>query len=144
MSDGGSTIVVGYDGSDCADAALDAALEIAGATGDELVLVFASAPGGYGGGEVPAQRAAVEELGSKALERGIGRAADRGVAVKTEMIAEKPAHALTDAASSHGSRMIVVGTHSETPLRGAIIGSTPNRLLATSGVPVLVVPIRRT
>jgi nucleotide-binding universal stress UspA family protein len=35
--------------------------------------------------------------------------------------------------------MIVVGSHGEGPLKGAIIGSTPHKLIQLSSVPVLVV-----
>ena len=48
-----SEIVVGYDGSDSSKSALEQAADFAKALGDSLVLVFAAAPGGYGGGEVP-------------------------------------------------------------------------------------------
>ena len=37
--------------------------------------------------------------------------------------------------------MIVIGTHSESPLRGAILGSVPHKLLHVSDRPVVVVPI---
>lgn len=144
MSDaGGREIIVGYDGSDCADAALDAAVALAGPLGDRIVLIFGAAPGGYGGGEIPAHREAVEELGRKALERGKARAAERGVNVETELVPKRPAHALHDAAAARPARMIVVGTYSETPLKGAILGSTPHKLLGASEVPVLVVPVVR-
>jgi nucleotide-binding universal stress UspA family protein len=36
--------------------------------------------------------------------------------------------------------MIVVGTHGEHPLTGAVLGSVPHKLLHLSRVPVLVVP----
>ena len=36
--------------------------------------------------------------------------------------------------------MIVVGSHGEPPLKGVILGSTPNKLLHISERPVLVVP----
>jgi nucleotide-binding universal stress UspA family protein len=35
--------------------------------------------------------------------------------------------------------MIVVGSYGESPLRGALLGSVPYRLLHRSSVPVLVV-----
>ena len=38
--------------------------------------------------------------------------------------------------------MIVVGTYGEHPLRGAILGSTPHKLLHLSSRPVLAVPAR--
>jgi nucleotide-binding universal stress UspA family protein len=135
-------LVVGYDGSECADAALDAAIELAAAFGDSITLVYAAAPGGYGGGEVPAQREAVEELGQRELERGKARAERREVQVEIELVPKKPADALADAAGRLNARLIVIGTHSEKPLRAAIIGSTPPKLLAVSEIPVVVVPLR--
>ncbi|NEE08864.1 universal stress protein, partial [Streptomyces sp. SID7499] len=53
---------------------------------------------------------------------------------------EKPAPALLDAAERHGARVIVVGTWGESPMRGALLGSTPHKLLHMSTVPVLCVP----
>jgi nucleotide-binding universal stress UspA family protein len=38
--------------------------------------------------------------------------------------------------------MIVVGTHGEHPLAGAVLGSVPHKLLHLSDLPVLVVPVR--
>ena len=141
MSDDPLEIVVGYDGSGCADAALDVALEFAAALGDHIVLVFGAAPGGYGGGEVPAQRDAVEEHARKELERGRAHAERRGVDVDVELVGRKPSAALHEVASKRSARMIVIGSHSETPLRAAVIGSTPAKLLEISDVPVLVVPL---
>ena len=37
--------------------------------------------------------------------------------------------------------MIVVGTTGESPLKGAVLGSTPHRLLHLSERPVLCVPV---
>ena len=34
----------------------------------------------------------------------------------------------------------MVGTYGESPLRGAVLGSTPHKLLHLSRVPVLAVP----
>ncbi len=60
-----SEIVIGYDGSDSSKSALSQAFDFAKALGDSIVIVFGAAPGGYGGGEVPEQREAVEEFGQK-------------------------------------------------------------------------------
>jgi nucleotide-binding universal stress UspA family protein len=38
------------------------------------------------------------------------------------------------------ARVIVVGTRGESPLRGALLGSTPHKLLQLADRPVLVVP----
>ena len=50
--------------------------------------------------------------------------------------------ALISLAEEHDARAIVVGTHGESPIRGAILGSTPHKLLHLSERPVLVVPVR--
>ena len=48
------------------------------------------------------------------------------------------------AAERHGARFIVVGGYGESPIRGAILGSTPHKLLHLSDVPVVVVvPVSR-
>ena len=133
-------IIVGYDGGACADAALDEAAGLAKSLGDSIVLVFGYAPGGYGGGEVPTHRAAVKELAEKVTAEGLERARATGVEAEVELVPKHPAHALADVAAEREARMIVVGSYGETPLRGAILGSTPYKLLHGAEVPVLVVP----
>ena len=56
------------------------------------------------------------------------------------MVDAKPAEALVQAADWHDASVIVVGTAGESPLRGAILGSTPHKLLHLSSRPVLCVP----
>ena len=52
----------------------------------------------------------------------------------------RPADALLKVAADRDARMIVLGTHGEHPLAGAVLGSVPHKLLHVSTVPVLVVP----
>src|SRR5262249_59341574 len=106
-----SELVVGYDDSDTSQAALDKAAELAKGLGDSIVIVFGYAPGGYGGGEVPAQREAVEELGEKVTAQGVEQAKAAGVEYEVEMVNEHPDHALITVAEKHDARMIVVGSH---------------------------------
>jgi nucleotide-binding universal stress UspA family protein len=134
-----SEIVVGYDGSDSSRAGLNHALDFAKALGDSLVIVFGAAPGGYGGGEVPEQRKAVEEFGAKVTREGEEIIKAAGVDYTVELINEHAHQALITAAEKHKARMIVVGSHGENPLKGAIIGSTPYKLVQLSETPVLVV-----
>ena len=134
-----SEIVIGYDGSDSSRSALNQAFDFAKSLGDRIVIVFAYAPGGYGGGEVPEQRRAVEEFGEKMASEAVEAAKAAKVEYKVEMINEHPHDALITAAKKHDARMIVVGSHGESPLRGAIIGATPYKLVQLSETPVLVV-----
>lgn len=132
-------IVIGYDGSACSKSALHQAAELAGALGDKLVLVFGYAPHGYGGGEVPTQREAVKELGEKITKEGADLAKAEKIEFEVELVPEHPAHAVLEVADKRDARMIVVGSHGESPLKGAIIGSTPYKLVQVSERPVLVV-----
>ena len=133
-------IVVGYDGSDNAKAALDEAVALAKQLGDGLVLVFGYAPRGYGGGEVPTHRDAVFELAEKVTAEGAERANAAGVEAEVSLEPMHPAHALVEAARKYDGRLIVVGSRGESPIKGAILGSTSYTLLHTADVPVLVVP----
>jgi nucleotide-binding universal stress UspA family protein len=134
-----SEIVVGYDDSDASRAALDKGIELAKGLGDSVVIVFGDAPGGYGGGEVQAQREAVEELAEKVTSKGVERAKTEGVECEVELVNEHADQALVTVAEKRSARMIVVGSHGESPLKGAVLGSTPYKLMHTSTTPVLVV-----
>jgi nucleotide-binding universal stress UspA family protein len=136
-------IVVGYDGSDCGNAALDAAVEIAKGLGDEIVVVFGYAPPGLWGGEIAEHEEAIEEFGAKVMNQAKERAAAAGVDPEVEMVAKRGPDALIDVAERRGARMIVVGSYGDPPLKGMILGSTPNKLLHLSDRPVLVVPARQ-
>jgi nucleotide-binding universal stress UspA family protein len=134
-------IVVGYDESDGARRALDVAVELARGLGDVLVLAFASQPPGREvGDEYRAHLAAIEERGRALLDEALGRARSAGVEAEAVVEASTPVDLLIDLAERHGARMIVVGTYGESPLRGAVLGSTPHKLLHLSPVPVLAVP----
>ena len=60
------------------------------------------------------------------------------------VVEQSPAQALVELADERDARLIVVGTHGESPIRGALLGSTPHKLLHISDRPVLVVPSRDT
>ncbi len=134
-----SHIVVGYDGSDCAKRALGKAADLAKDLGDGLVVVFGYEPRGYGGGEVPSHREAVKEFGEAAVGEAAELAAASGVEVETEMRANTAVNSLVEVAEERNARMIVVGTHGDSPLKGAILGSVTHELVHVSPIPVLLV-----
>jgi nucleotide-binding universal stress UspA family protein len=132
-------IVVGYDGGEGAQAALDAALALCQDLGAELVVVF-----GYG---IPLPerqsadyRDALHELGERYVKEAVERAGEAGVQATAEVVFEKAHQALVDAGAKHDARMLVVGAHGESAIRGALLGSTAHKLLHLSERPVLVVP----
>lgn len=138
-----ASLVVGYDGSDSAKAALDEAIALSKDLDDEVVIVFGYAPPGIWGGEIAEHEEAIEELGEKVTAEAVARATEAGVAHQVQLRPLKPSQGLLAVAKEAGARMIVVGSHDEAPLKGAIIGSTPYKLLHQSEVPVLVVPLQR-
>ncbi|HSS43208.1 MAG TPA: universal stress protein [Solirubrobacterales bacterium] len=133
-------IVVGYDGSACGEAALGAALELAGEVGDRVVVVFGYAPPGIWGGEIAEHEEAIEEFGEEVTSKAKAQAAERGVEVEVALVPKRAAEALIETADEREARMIVVGSFGEAPLKGVILGSTPNKLLHLADRPVLVVP----
>jgi nucleotide-binding universal stress UspA family protein len=135
-------IVVGYDGSDCGNAALDAAVELAKSLDDSVVVVFGYAPPGLWGGEIADHEEAIEEFGGKMMGEAKRRAAEGGISAEIEMVPKRGTEALVDVAEARDARMIVVGSYGDPPLKGVILGSTPNKLLHLSERPVLVVPAK--
>jgi nucleotide-binding universal stress UspA family protein len=134
------SIVLGYDESPGAARALRVAIEMSAAFGEPLVLIYgAAAPGGTGE-EYRAHYEAIRQAGRLGLDHAVMAADEAGVPTIVEIIDQKPAQALIDAASRHEARLIVVGSWGESPIRGALLGSTPHQLLHLSSIPVLCVP----
>ncbi|MEU9104154.1 universal stress protein [Streptomyces xanthophaeus] len=138
------SVVLGYDESPGAERALHVALEVATAFGEPLVLVYGAAAPGVTGEEYRAHREAVRQAGLSALSRAVRAADEAGVPSTVEVRDEKPAQALLDAAERHHARVIIVGSWGDSPIRGALLGSTPHKLLHLSPVPVLCVPTENT
>jgi nucleotide-binding universal stress UspA family protein len=134
-----STIVLGYDGSDCAKAALETAVENAKAFGDGIVVAFGA--GVYPIGEDSDHLRLVRKMGADWADEALTAIRAAGVTdAETSVVDARPVEALLKVADDRGARMIVVGTHGEHPLTGAVLGSVPHKLLHLSKVPVLVVP----
>jgi nucleotide-binding universal stress UspA family protein len=69
----------------------------------------------------------------------IAAAGEQGVEARAELVHGDPAPGLVELAERLGARLIVVGSTGESPLKGALVGSTPHKLIQLSPVPVLVV-----
>ncbi len=138
-----SGLVVGYDGTEGARAALDEALRLAvelGGVPIHLVFAFESP---RLGGELRDLDDAIAERGQTLLEHGVHhvQAAGSPVKVTTQFMKADPAEGLIATAQEHDARFIVVGSYGEKPLRSALVGATPTRLLHLSDRPVLVVRV---
>ena len=135
------TIVLGFDDSAGSRRALEVALELAAGLGDTLVIAFGAQPPGRGVGEEwRAHAAVIERSGRELTEQALARAAEAGVPAETEVAPERAVDLLLRLSEERDARLIVVGSYGESPLRGAVLGSVPHKLLHLSQVPVLAVP----
>jgi nucleotide-binding universal stress UspA family protein len=133
------TIVVGYDASESARNALRAAVEVAHVFGDDVHVVMAYEVSRVGG-EVAELAGALREHAEHIATLARDQAAGLGAVIETEVVDAREPDALVDVADRLGARMLVVGSRGKSPLRGALVGSTPHTLLQVAGRPVLVVP----
>ena len=134
------TIVLGYDASVSANAALAAAIRVAPPFGAKVVVVFGFYISPLGGLQEGSIREAVEKVGQDAVGRAVADLETAGIEVESRLVSGKPADVLIDVAKEVGAVAIVVGTVGENPISGAFLGSVVLRLIQRSSIPVLVVP----
>jgi nucleotide-binding universal stress UspA family protein len=130
------TLVVGYDGTEGSRTAYAKARELALRLGEDVLVVF-SFESPRLGGELHDLDEAIRERGEAVVAEALADAGD--VSVTTQVRMQDPAEGLIAAADAVDATMIVVGSYGERPLRSALVGSTPTRLLHLSERPVLVV-----
>ena len=132
-------IIIGYDGSEASKAALEEGARLALDLGAKVGVVFSYEPPAREAGEVADQRAAVRELGEKLVGEGGARLDELGCDYEILLIDDRPAEGLVRVADERDARMIVIGGAGEHPIAGALLGTTPSRLLRITDRPVLVV-----
>ena len=98
------TVVLGYDESPGADAALRVALEVAARFGEPLVLVYGVQPPGGMGEEFKAHLGAITDLGRQATDHALRAAEAAGVPATVELVVAKPAEALVRVADDRDAR----------------------------------------
>ncbi len=134
-------VIVGFDGSDCAKAALATGAEVAAIYGEKLIAAF-----GYDlrplGGNVAEYSQALREVATARLQeaQSIVTASAPGVELEAVIVEHAPAEGLAELAKERDARLIVVGTRGEGPFHAALLGSTPHKLMQLADRPVLVVP----
>lgn len=130
------TLVVGVDFEVGGAAAIDAARRLD--AGARLVLVHVLQDP-FAPGDEPADWPALREQWAAQLrERLAAQASDVDAELRVEP--GDPAQALGDVAAEVGAHLLVVGAHAGGALSRILLGSTAERCLRDSPVPVLVVP----
>lgn len=135
-----STLVLGYDGSPSANAALAKTIEVAPALGASVVVVFGYYLSPLGGGDVRDFKERLESIASHEVGRAVADLEAVGIETSSRILSIKPAEAILEVAEEVGAAMIVVGTVGESPMRGAMLGSVVLKLVQRSSTPLLVVP----
>jgi nucleotide-binding universal stress UspA family protein len=130
--------MVGYDGKPAARAALDVALGLVERLGGELLITYLF--------EAPKEEASLckslKADGKRITNGALMVAGDRGARARVVIANRAPAHGLVQIAEERCADLLVVGSRGESPLLGALLGSTPHRLVHLSTVPLLVVPTK--
>jgi nucleotide-binding universal stress UspA family protein len=133
-------IVLAYDGSPGAKAALPEAVALAKAFGVPLVLAFAHGvnPVGGVGGDQDRQTAKLGE-GFLAEAGAATKALDANVEVQPILVAAQPVEGLVGLAEDRKARVLVIGGNGRGPVIGSLLGSVSYKLLHQTSVPVMVV-----
>jgi nucleotide-binding universal stress UspA family protein len=138
-------MVVGTDGSETAQRAVDEAVRLAKALGAEIHLVSAfeplrgahvtGAPEGAAKVWAPLPDSKVEDT----MEQAAAAVRFAGVPVKTHTCEQSPADALLQVADEVGAKMIVVGNRGMHGARRFVLGSVPNTVSHRANCNVLIV-----
>jgi nucleotide-binding universal stress UspA family protein len=127
-----SKIVVGTDGSETADAAVDIAIDLARRFGATLHIVNAFRAG-VGSGQValagapPGDQALEHAVGAEASEQMLADVAARatGLTVETHSVSSSPGDAVVEVAADIGADLIVVGNKG---MHRRVFGSVPSSI----------------
>jgi nucleotide-binding universal stress UspA family protein len=130
------TIVVGTDGSETAERAVDRAGMLARALGVNVHVVS-----GYSANasQMAARSGEDRTRAQQHVERAQRRLAESGVTSETHIWAGNAAEALLTTADEQGAQMIVVGNRGMTGAR-RMLGSVPNDVSHRAKCSVLIVP----
>ena len=135
------TIVVGYDGSEHADRALDRAIELAG-SGAQLVVVSSArleTGGGHPRGGASPVDPGAEQAAIQALDRARSRLNEKGVDARTMEGHGDAADVIVREANELGADLIVVGTRGHNAAQRALLGSVSTNVVHHAHCDVLVV-----
>jgi nucleotide-binding universal stress UspA family protein len=125
-------ILVGTDGSETANVAVERAIALAQLTGATLNIVTAVSDGEViKGGD--------ENASSVIVARAAGRAEAAGVKCETHTMRGDPSEVLIDLADQIGADLLVVGNRGMTGVRRFMLGSVPNKVSHHAPCSILIV-----
>lgn len=136
------TIIVPTDGSSQSDAAVDHAVELARHHGSEIHVLYVADSNRDSlttqGGEVVD---ALEQEGDQIVSEAVDRAG-AGTDIDGDVLTGDPVETILDYADSVGADLVVMGTAGRRGLDRYLLGSTTERVVRLSSVPVLTLRAR--
>jgi len=144
------TILVGTDFSVCAARAFSFGVSLAASQGAKIHILHVlmepiqafDVAGALPYLDVTTQRE-WEEATRKRLASAVASAEKRGVSATSELLWGRPSDAIIETALKHKASLVVLGTHGRTAIEKLLIGSTAERVVRLSPVPVLTVREKR-
>jgi nucleotide-binding universal stress UspA family protein len=137
------TIVVGYDGSECARRALDVAEALARPESSKIALCSVVDPlpkvGGLSPSAAGAALTAAEDEARRFVEDGSARLDAAGISHEAHVLLGDPVREILRYAVEAKADAIVVGSHGRTGLRRLLVGSVAEGVLRSASVPVVIV-----
>jgi nucleotide-binding universal stress UspA family protein len=134
------TVVLGLDGSDSSDHALEHATLLAKEQGSSVKVVHViEIVAGRGGG----LRHLDEDKLKAKIEKQVKALVDAGIDADLEFhsaMAGGPAHVISEVAARSNADLIITGTRGHTAAAGILLGSVAHRLLHISRCPLLIIP----
>lgn len=144
------SILVGTDFSLCAARAFEIAVSLAASQGARIHLLHVlvepiqafDVAGALPYLDVKTQKE-WEEATRKRLAKAVASAGKRGVTATSDIVWGRPSDSLVETAAKMKASLIVLGTHGRGALEKLLIGSTAERVLRLSPIPVLTVREKR-
>lgn len=145
------TLLIATDGSDLANKALDAALELARLNGARLTILTATDPvstgigsGGFGMIDAGPIVARLEEAYAAEAANLLAAARHKaqGAGIQAEILhlpRHRPSDGIIEIAAEKDCDLIVMGSHGRRGIGRLLLGSQASDVLARASVPVLIV-----
>ncbi|THE64116.1 universal stress protein [Salinadaptatus halalkaliphilus] len=138
------TILFPTDGSELAEQGIDNAVTLAETYDADLHTLFVVDQTTYAGHPNDMDREAIQnqlrEAGSRSLAELEETAADAGISLTTAVREGVPHEQIIEYTEATGVDLIVMGTHGRSGLDRVLLGSTAEKVLRLSPVPVHCVP----
>jgi nucleotide-binding universal stress UspA family protein len=139
-------ILVPTDFSEHAERALEFAVGLAKTMGASIHVIHVAPVVPYIGPPFAPGHALADEFHAQArkdFDQYMARLKERGIEAKGTLVDGVAYLEVNRAAADVGAKLIVIGTHGRTGIEHALLGSVAERVVRTSPVPVLTVPIPR-